>query len=111
MPLDLAAPLVGPVVRINREFLLLPFLLASTLAGLPAAIALILYPRIGIKETSASGADPACPVAAGHKPLSLLLRLATGGIVSRIKVVVGALLMLLLSHTGTVMEPCLIRSI
>jgi hypothetical protein len=55
MPIDPTVSLVGPVVWINREFLLLLFPLASALAGLLAAIALILYPRIGIKETLTMG--------------------------------------------------------
>jgi hypothetical protein len=55
MPLNLAVTLVGPVVRINRELVLLPFPFASALTGLLTAIALILYPRIGIKGAPTMG--------------------------------------------------------
>jgi hypothetical protein len=55
MPLDLTVTLIGLVVGIDCELLLLPFPFAGALAGILTAIALILYPRVGIKDASTMG--------------------------------------------------------
>jgi len=55
MPIDLALPLVGLVVRIDCHFLLLPFALARTLARFPTTIGLVLSPWVGIDNAAAIG--------------------------------------------------------
>jgi hypothetical protein len=55
MPLDLTVTLIGLVVRIDCELLLLPLPFAGPLAGLLAAIALVLHPRVGIQDASTMG--------------------------------------------------------
>jgi hypothetical protein len=74
MPLDLAGALVGFVVRIGRKLILLPFPLAGALAVFFTAVALVLYPGVAIKKTSAMCAwDPGThgspPGEEEHKPV------------------------------------------
>ncbi len=53
MPLFLAMALIGHIVWIGCELLALPFTFPGALAFLFAAILLVFYPRIGIKEAAA----------------------------------------------------------